>query len=145
LGLVNAMITLRNPRMPELSPVEIDALADTGAVHLCIPEHVRIQLKLEEIDKKDVTLADGTEKLVPYVGPIEIRFKNRIGFAGALVMGDQPLLGVIAMEDMDLVINPKNRTLDVDPSSPNIATSVAKSLAGKVVKAYRNALALIVA
>jgi hypothetical protein len=63
---------------------------------------------------------------VPYVGPIEIRFKNRTGFAGALVMGDQTLLGAIPMEDMDLVILPKDKALDVNPSSPNIATSVAK-------------------
>lgn len=126
MGLVNAIITLKNPRMPELAPVDVDALADTGAVHLCIPEHVRIQLKLEEIDKKDVTLADGSEKLVPYVGPIEIRFKNRVGFVGALVMGDQVLLGAIPMEDMDLVVIPKTRTLDVNPLSPNIATSIVK-------------------
>ena len=126
MGLVNAVISLKNPRIPELAPVEVDALADTGAVHLCIPEHVRIQLELEEIDKKDVTLADGSEKLVPYVGPIEIRFKNRIGFAGALVMGDQVLLGAIPMEDMDLVVIPKTRTIDVNPCSPNIATSIVK-------------------
>jgi hypothetical protein len=41
------------------------------------------------------------------VGPIEIRVKNRVGFTGALVMGDQVLLGTIPMEDMDLVILPK--------------------------------------
>ena len=83
-------------------------------------------MKLDEIDKKEVTLADGSRKLVPYVGPIELRFKNRIGFAGALVMGDQALLGAIPMEDMDLVIIPKTRTLGVNPNSPNIATSIAK-------------------
>jgi hypothetical protein len=55
-----------------------------------------------------------------------IRFKNRIGFAGALVMGDQVLLGAIPMEDMDLVILPKERVLDINPYSPNIATSIAK-------------------
>ena len=126
MGLVNAKIVLRNPGRPDMEPIEVDALADSGAVHLCIPEHIQIQLKLDEIDKKEVILADGSRRLVPYVGPIEIRFKNRLGFAGALVMGDQPLLGVIAMEDMDLVISPKSRTLDVNPSSPNIATSVAK-------------------
>lgn len=131
MGLVNAVISLKNPRMPELAPVETDALADTGAVHLCIPEHVRIQLELEEIDKKDVTLADGSEKLVPYVGPIEIRFKNRIGFAGALVMGDQVLLGAIPMEDMDLVVIPKTRTIDVNPFSPNIATSSVRVVSPK--------------
>jgi hypothetical protein len=37
MGLVNAKISLKNPRKPELSPVEIEALADTGAVHMSMP------------------------------------------------------------------------------------------------------------
>ncbi|MEK7876081.1 MAG: clan AA aspartic protease [Pseudomonadota bacterium] len=126
MGLVNGKVLLKNPRLPELAPVEVVALADSGAVHLCVPEHIQIQLKLEAIDNKEVTLADGSKKLVPYVGPIELRFKNRVGFAGALVMGDQVLLGAIPMEDMDLVIIPKTRTLDVNPDSPNIASSIVK-------------------
>ena len=125
-GLTSAKILLRNPRLPELQPVDIDAPADTGSVHMCIPSHVQIQLELEEIDKKEVTLADGSRKLVPYVGSIELRYKNRVGFAGALVMGDQPLLGAIPMEDMDLVVVPKTREVIVNPNSPNIASSVAK-------------------
>jgi clan AA aspartic protease len=126
MGLVNGKVQLSNPRLPELAPVEIDALADTGAVHLCIPEHVRIQLRLEAIDSKEVTLADGTKQMAPYVGPLEIRFRNRVGFSGALVLGDQVLLGAIPMEDMDLVVVPKTRTLDVNPNSPNVASSIAK-------------------
>lgn len=126
MGLVNARVLLANPKKPELEPVEVEALADSGAVHLCITQHISIQLELDEIDRKEVTLADGSQKLVPYVGPVEVRFKNRVGFAGALVMGDQTLLGAIPMEDMDLVIVPKTRTLDVNPNSPNIATSIAK-------------------
>lgn len=126
MGLVNGKVSLKNPRRPKLAPVDVVALADSGAVHLCIPEHIQIQLKLEAIDKKEVTLAVGSKKLVPYVGPIELRFKNRVGFAGALVMGDQVLLGAIPMEDMDLVIIPKTRTLDVNPDSPNIASSIVK-------------------
>jgi len=42
------------------------------------------------------------------------------------VMGDQVLLGAIPMEDMDLVVIPKTRTLDVNPNSPNFASSIAK-------------------
>jgi len=126
MGLVNALLTLRNPRDPQLEGVTVGALADTGSVHLCIPDHVRIQLQLEELDRKEITLADGSKKLVPYVGPVEIRFKNRVGFAGALVMGDQVLLGAIPMEDMDLVVTPLTRSLDVNPASPNIATSIVK-------------------
>jgi len=126
MGLVDAKIILENPRDKTISSLEVEALVDTGAVHLCIPEHVCIQLELEEIDKKEVTLADGGKKLVPSVGPVQIRFKNRVGFAGALVLGDQVLLGAIPMEDMDLVIVPKEKVLDVNPYSPNVGTSIAK-------------------
>ena len=126
MGLVNGTVVLKNPRLPEVDPVEVEALADSGVLHLCIPEHVKIQLRLEAIDCKEVTLADGSRKVVQYVGPIELHFKNRVGFAGALVMGDQVLLGAIPMEDMDLVIIPKTRTLAVNPESPNVASSIAK-------------------
>ena len=125
MGLVNGHLLLKNPRISDLTGVEVDALVDTGAVHLCIPEHVRIQLKLEAIEEKEVTLADGSKRLVPYVGPIEIKFKNRTGFAGALVLGDRVLLGAIPMEDMDLIVIPKTRTVDINPESPNIASSIA--------------------
>jgi len=124
MGLVNGHLQLKNPRLADLAAVEVTALVDTGALHLCIPEHVRIQLKLEAIDQKEVTLADGSKQLVPYVGPIEIKFKNRTGFAGALVLGTQVLLGAIPMEDMDLIVIPKTRTVDVNPDSPNIASSI---------------------
>jgi clan AA aspartic protease len=126
MGLVTAMLTLINPRRPEIEPVAVDALVDTGSVHLSIPEHVRLQLRLEEQGKKEVTLADGSKRLVRYVGPIEARFKNRVGFVGAIVMGDQALLGAIPIEDMDLVVVPKDRRADVNPASPNLACSIAK-------------------
>ena len=128
VGLTNAKIQLRNPRRPELAAIAVDALADTGAMHLCIPTHVQVQLKLDAVDDKEVTLADGSRRLVPYVGPIELRYLNRVGFAGALVMGEQPLLGAIPMEDMDLVVVPKTRQVIVNPDSPNIASTVAKSI-----------------
>ncbi len=125
MGIVFAEIGLANPRLPD-KKVFVSALADSGAVHLCIPEHIKIQLGLEFIDQKEVVLADGRHLTVPYVGPVEVRFKNRVGFSGALVMGDQVLLGAIPMEDMDLVVLPKERRLDVNPENPNIAVSIAK-------------------
>jgi clan AA aspartic protease len=127
MGLVFSEIKLSNPSQAQLHPMTVEALVDSE-VHLCIPTHVQIQLQLETVDQKEVTLADGSQRLVPYVGPIKIQFENRIGFAGALVMGDQVLLGAIPMEDMDLVIIPSERKLAVNPRSPNIATSIAKGL-----------------
>ena len=126
MGLMKAKLTLANPRKPELQPVEVDALADTGVVYLCIPAHVQAQLALEETAKKEVTLADGGKKLVPYVGPLELRFKNRVGYVGALVLGDEVLLGAIPMEDMDLILIPQTRTVDINPANPNFAAGVVK-------------------
>ncbi len=128
MGLTKSKITLSNPRRSDLSPIEIEALADTGTLHLCIPDHIRIQLDLDAVEDREVTLADGTKQLVPYVGPVMISFMNRSGFTGALVLGDEILIGAIPMEDMDLVVIPSSRTLAVNPNSPNIPASMAKGI-----------------
>ncbi len=128
MGLTHSEITLSNPRRPELASVTISALADTGALHLCIPDHVSIQLGLDEAEQREVTLADGSSKKVSYVGPIKVAFMNRIGFTGALVLGDQALIGAIPMEDMDLVVIPGSQTLTVNPDSPNVPMSFAKGM-----------------
>jgi clan AA aspartic protease len=126
MGLSYCMLTLKNPRDPDSRPVETQALADTGSVFLIIPEHIRLQLGLEEVTRKEITLADGSRQMVPYVGPIETRFKNRAAFVGAIVMGDEVLLGAIPMEDMDLVVIPQQRRVDVNPLNPNFAAAHAK-------------------
>ncbi len=125
MGLIYTEIILRNPRYPELLPMKVKALVDKGAITLCIPEHVALQLKFDELEKREVIIADGSKKSVPYVGPVQTTFENRGSFCGAMVMGDTVLLGAIAMEDMDLVISPKNQRIEVNPDSPNIPSAVA--------------------
>jgi clan AA aspartic protease len=126
MGLVYANIELLNPREPGLRPVAIRALVDSGAITLCIPEHLAIQLNLAELEKREVTTATGRANIVPYVGPVQIRFENRNCFTGALVLGDSVLLGAVPMEDMDLVINPRLQRLTVNPASPNLPTVLVK-------------------
>lgn len=45
------------------------------------------------LGEREVKLADGSRATYPYAGPIILRFKNRTGCVGALVMGDEVLLG----------------------------------------------------
>jgi hypothetical protein len=47
------MLTLKNPRHPQSEPIQVQALADTGSVFLIIPEHIRLQLGLEEMIQKE--------------------------------------------------------------------------------------------
>ena len=120
MGHVFADIELSNPRQPTLEPVKVNALADSGALMLCIPQHVANQLDLEMESTREVSVADGRNLKVPYVGPVRVAFGKRFCYVGALVLGDEVLLGAVSMEDMDLVINPARRELTVDPASPNI-------------------------
>jgi clan AA aspartic protease len=126
MGLVRAKIILRNPRERQLKPFETEALVDTGSLHLCVPEHVALQLHLEELEKREVTTAEAAKRVCSYVGPLEVRFENRACYTGAIVLGDEVLLGVVPMEDMDLVVSPSLRTVTVNPASPNIPSSVVK-------------------
>lgn len=120
MGHVFAELELSNPRLTEFDPVTVRALADTGALMLCIPEHIAVQLNLETESLREVTVADGRSMKVPYVGPIKVGFKKRFCFVGALVLGDEVLLGAVPMEDMDLIVNPARREITVDPVSPNV-------------------------
>ena len=76
------------------------ALADSGAVFLCIPERVRLQLSLEAIDSKEVTHRRWLEKTDP-----------------------------IRLEDMDLVIFPRTSMLDINSAAPNFAAGIVKAAA----------------
>jgi len=125
MGLIHTSINLRNPKRNDLQNIEVTALVDTGALHLCIPEHVKIQLQLDELEKREVTLANGEKKLCSYCGPIQVQFQNRSCFVGALVLGNTVLLGAIPMEDLDLVVQPALLKISVNPNNPNIPASVA--------------------
>ncbi len=124
--MICGTVSLSNPTRPELAPLEVSALADSGAVHLCIPEQLAIQLSLAELERRELVLANGHRRTVPYVGPVEVRFRKRRCFTGAMVVGNEVLLGAMPMEDMDLVLRPQLQSLDANPKSPNIQLSVPK-------------------
>src|SRR5687768_16494370 len=76
MGLVRTSLVLRNPTKPDLAPIRVDALADTGALHLCIPEHVAIQLELQELEPRENTFADGRKGTAPTSGRSRSRSKT---------------------------------------------------------------------
>ena len=106
--------------------MQVRAMVESGALLLCIPQHVALQLQLEELEKREVTLADGKRQLVAYVGPVQVQFANRRCFTGALVLGDETLLGAVPMEDLDVLIDMARQRLIVNPDSPNIAVAPVK-------------------
>ena len=95
---------------------------------LAINQRIKSQLDLPPVDEQVAELADGSQVRLEIVGPVEIRFKNRRANVDAMVLpGDsEVLLGSIPMEDMDVLIDPKQQKLIVNPASPYIAKKSLK-------------------
>ena len=128
MGLVNTEIEFSNPRASNQKSVVRSALVDSGALHLCIPQELAEELDLEVLHSRKVTTADGASHDCPYVGPLKIKVASRECYTGAVVIGDEVLLGAVPMEDMDLWISPSRHQVVPNPASPDIPLSVAKGL-----------------
>jgi len=126
MGVTYVEVELSNPARRELAPMSVTALVDPGAMTICIPQHEQTQLGLPEIERREVRTADERSHDVPYVGPVQIRFRNRTCFTGALVIGESALLGAVPMEDMDLVVCRSRNEVTVNPSSPNLPSAIVK-------------------
>jgi clan AA aspartic protease len=108
--------------------INTQALVDSGSVFFTVPAHIAVQLgfDLDEVSTREVILADSSRKSVPMIGPIRVHFADRYCDLSALVLGDEPLVGAVPMEMMDLVIHPSSQTLSVNPESPFIPVALAK-------------------
>ena len=125
MGIIYADLRVSNFAQPELEEITVNALVDTGALDLVIPEHLAIQLRLTDLKPREVHLADGTRKLVRYAGPIKVEMMGRDCVTAAVVMGDQVLLGAIPMQAMDVIVHPRSEQVVPNPESPNVPSFLA--------------------
>ena len=106
----------------------VNAMVDSGAMMLTINEEIARQLGLITQRKQEVVLADGSIRRCDFVGPIDIHFENRFAGGNALVLpgADEVLLGVIPLEEMDVIIDPTTQKLAVHPDRPLMAQMKVK-------------------
>lgn len=126
MGITYADITLES-LFPKRKLV-VKALVDSGSVFLTVPSHIAVQLGFdtEEASAREIILADGSRRAVPMIGPLRVHFADRYCDLSALVLGDEPLLGAVPMEMMDLILHPSSQTLTVNPASPYVPVALAK-------------------
>jgi len=126
MGLTYAKLKLTN--LFNHQQIEINSLVDTGATFMCVTEEIALQLGFDtsEVSRQVVTLADGHQRKVPKIAPIEIAFENRSYVTEAVVLGNEPLLGIIPLEAMDLIVDPRQQMLMVNPQHPNYPVALAK-------------------
>jgi len=141
MGLVYAEIELinsgdlemvrRNLMDPdEVKRMHVNMLVDSGSIYMCINENIQEQLQLPVLEQRKGQLANGHIVEYDVVGPLEVRFKNRRCSVNAMVLpGDnEPLLGAIPLEDMDVIIHPQRQELVVNPDHPFFAQMKLKKI-----------------
>ena len=94
---------------------------------LAINESIKRPLDLPKLEEQIAELADGSKLKLEIVGPVEVRFENRSTTCRAMVLsGDtEVLLGAIPVEDMDVLIDPRQQRLIVNPASPYLAKIIS--------------------
>ena len=112
----------------EIKRVKVRALVDSGVYMLAINEAVKAQLDFPSVDQQLAELANGQLKTVEIVGPIDVKFENRSTTCRAVVLPGETevLLGTIPMEDMDVIIDPREQQLKVHPERPYLAKKSLK-------------------
>ena len=101
----------------EIRRITTTALVDSGAYDLVLNRAVQERLQLPVIGRRPVKLADETIVEVDLVGPVEVRFEDRVAIVTALVVpeAEEVLLGAIPMECLDVIIDPLRERLLVNP------------------------------
>jgi len=132
MGLVMAKITLINFQdilaaeagsiaKEAVRMTEVEALADTGAIELALPEEVVDALGLPIIRRDRWKVADGRSVELPVAGTVAVEMFGRRVTVETIVLprGSRALLGAVPLELMDLVVVPRTGEVITNPEHPD--------------------------
>lgn len=102
----------------QVHTLETEALVDTGAVQSVMPETIMKQLGLASAYQRIVRYADGRTDWVPVTEGVYIEWDGRRTLEGALVLGDEVLIGQTVLEVWDAFVDCTNQRLVPNPANP---------------------------
>jgi clan AA aspartic protease len=118
MGLTHVTVRIRaNLESKEI--YEDDFLVDTGSTDCMAPGDKLRSIGITPVGKTTYELADGTLKEYEF-GLCIIEFMGDIT-AGRIIFGQEtvePILGVLALESVGIVVDPKTQTLKRLPAIP---------------------------
>ncbi len=120
MGEVRAKAVVANPIAANVHPIEVDCLVDTGTVMLMLPKDVVSNLGIPVTGSATVTLANEQRDEMEIAGPLSITIGNRKTHCDCLVgpVMEEPLIGQLVLESLDLIVNAQRRSLLPRPESP---------------------------
>jgi len=121
MGKVVEKVKLTSLFEPEKS-VEVDAIIDTGATMLVLPQDVIEELGLRKIGERRVRYANNQIQIKSVYRGVILELKGRDGIFDVLgeVEGSEPLVGQIVLEALDLIVDPITKTVIPNPRSPDM-------------------------
>ena len=132
MGEIVVEVELENPgdralfergygRESDIRRSSIEAIVDTGAVMLVLPQNVVERIGVSTRRTVIVSYADERKEERPVAGPLTIRIGNRFMSIDCVVGPplSEPLVGQIVLEALDLVADCTNSTLTPRPESPD--------------------------
>lgn len=122
--LDRALYEMRRLPKKKIRAADIDALVDTGAILMLLPQDLVEKLGLRSIGRSIVTLANEEKIELEKAGGLHITIYDREMVTSCLVgpPGCEPLVGQIVLEELDLICDPVKRTLVPRPESPYLPT-----------------------
>jgi len=108
----------------DVRKVEVEALVDTGAVMMLIPQDIKEHLGLEDKGKAIVVLADDRKIELPKAGTVRVEVAGRSFPTDCLVgpPGCEVLVGHLILEALDLVLDSVRGKAIPRPESPFLPT-----------------------
>ena len=103
----------------EVRRYEADALVDTGAVSSVIPANVVKMLGLLSRGQRVAEYADGRKDIVEITEPIIFNIIGRETEEGAMVLGDEVIIGQTVLEVIDMMVDCVNQKLIPNPAHPD--------------------------
>ena len=100
--------------------VEVEAVVDTGATMVVLPQEIVDELGLKKVREVRVRYANNSTQSKSVYGVATVEISGRTGNFDVLAeaAGSQPLIGQVVLEILDLVVDSRTRRLIPNPMSP---------------------------
>ena len=121
MGKVIEKVKLINLFDPE-KLVEVEAVIDTGATMLVLPQNIVDELNLRKMREVKVRYANNKTEIKSIYGVVTVEMCGRAGEFNVLAEpeGTQPLVGQIILEQLDLIVDPSTKKVIPNPKSPEM-------------------------